>query len=77
MSGTKRTQRREGDLAEAARQARRQAIEELIDEMGEQSFPARDPPAWGTLASRLDPASRRLEGATVWISSRHPVRLRS
>jgi hypothetical protein len=34
----------QGDLA-AVHQARRQAIETLIDEIGAQSFPASDPPA--------------------------------
>ncbi len=30
-----------------------QTIEMLIDEIGAQSFPASDPPAWGTVTSRL------------------------
>ena len=44
--------------AEAVRQARRQSIEKLIDEIGAQSFPASDPPAWGTVASRIEQAKR-------------------
>jgi hypothetical protein len=35
-----------------------QTVDRLIDEMGAQSFPASDPPAWGTLSSRLDQARR-------------------
>lgn len=34
--------------------APQQTIDMLIDEIGEQSFPASDPPAWGTVSSRLD-----------------------
>ena len=40
------------------RQAERQAIESLIDDIGAQSFPASDPPAWGVVSSRLEEASR-------------------
>lgn len=58
MARMKREQRSEDDGQESARQARREAIEMLIDEMGTQSFPASDPPAWGALASRLDQAKR-------------------
>ncbi len=43
---------------EAVRQASRQSIEELIDDIAEQSFPASDPPAWGTVASRIEQAKR-------------------
>ena len=32
---------------------RREAVEALIDEIGSQSFPASDPPAWGTVRDRL------------------------
>lgn len=45
----------QGDPA-AVHQARRQAIETLIDEIGAQSFPASDPPAWGVVASQLEQA---------------------
>jgi hypothetical protein len=41
-----------------ASQAQRQAIEALIDDIGAQSFPASDPPAWGVVSSRLEEASR-------------------
>jgi hypothetical protein len=34
--------------------ARLQTIDKLIDEMGAQSFPASDPPAWGIVSARLD-----------------------
>jgi hypothetical protein len=37
-------------------QTERQAIETLIDDIGAQSFPASDPPAWGVVASRLEEA---------------------
>ena len=39
-------------------QAAQQTIEQLIDEIGEQSFPASDPPAWGAVASRSERARR-------------------
>jgi hypothetical protein len=58
MACTKAPQGSEADGRESARQARREAIEQLIDEMGSQSFPASDPPAWGALASRLVQAKR-------------------
>ena len=37
------------------------AVDRLIDEMGAQSFPASDPPAWGTVSSRLDQANQDAE----------------
>jgi hypothetical protein len=37
-------------------EACRQTIDLLIDELGEQSFPASDPPAWGSVSSRLEQA---------------------
>ena len=58
MASMKRGPRRDDDGGESARQARREAIEMLIDEMGTQSFPASDPPAWGAVAYRLDQAKR-------------------
>ena len=36
--------------------AGRQTIEVLIDEIGSQSFPASDPPAWGVVSARLEHA---------------------
>jgi hypothetical protein len=43
---------RETDLAG------RQTAEMLIDEIGAQSFPASDPPAWGVVAARLEQAGQ-------------------
>ncbi len=37
-----------------AEPAHPEAIERLIDEIGAQSFPASDPPAWGVVAARLE-----------------------
>jgi hypothetical protein len=39
-------------------EARRRKIDLLIDELGKQSFPASDPPAWGSVSSRLDQTRR-------------------
>jgi hypothetical protein len=38
----------------------RQMIDSLIDDMGAQSFPASDPPAWGVVSSRLEETDPRL-----------------
>jgi hypothetical protein len=58
MKHAKRDPRLRGGDREA-NQARQQTIEMLIDEIGAQSFPASDPPAWGAVSSRLDQASAR------------------
>ena len=42
------------DADRVSDQAQRQLADCLIDEMGEQSFPASDPPAWGGVSARLD-----------------------
>lgn len=55
MSDRKAPPRR---AAKKTNSARQQMIDRLIDEMGAQSFPASDPPAWGTVSSRLDQARR-------------------
>ena len=44
-----------------ANPAGQQTIDKLIDEMGAESFPASDPPAWGAVSSRLDQARRDAE----------------
>jgi hypothetical protein len=50
MSDRKRA-RRGGSETDPASQ---QTIEKLIDDMGAQSFPASDPPAWGSVSARVD-----------------------
>jgi hypothetical protein len=35
-------------------------IDSLIDDMGAQSFPASDPPAWGTVSSRVEETKQHL-----------------
>jgi hypothetical protein len=52
-----------GVLPETYRGPGREAVERLIDQMGDQSFPASDPPTWGVIRARLgrsreDAASR-------------------
>ena len=42
------------DEGEAARNARRMNIERRMDEILDQSFPASDPPAWGSVAARIE-----------------------
>ena len=44
------------DDSQASDLACRQSVEILIDDITEQSFPASDPPAWGTASSRCEPA---------------------
>jgi hypothetical protein len=36
----------------------RKKVETLIDNMVEQSFPASDPPAWGTVSTRFEQSAR-------------------
>lgn len=43
-----------GPGAEPAPETSRRAVEELIDEIVDDTFPASDPPAWGVAASRLE-----------------------
>ena len=48
---------KDGDL-ESTYQVERQMIDSLMDDMGAQSFPASDPPAWGAVSSRLEESKR-------------------
>jgi hypothetical protein len=63
MTDTRRGTAREPGGREAAPPTRRQKVEALIDDMGAQSFPASDPPAWGVVASRLEQAERDEPGS--------------
>jgi hypothetical protein len=47
-----------GDGDRVRDQVEQQLADCLIDEMGEQSFPASDPPAWGAVFSRLEQTRR-------------------
>jgi hypothetical protein len=49
---------------EAAPEPGRSAVERLIDEIVEDTFPASDPPAWGVAASRLE-RSREADRASL------------
>ncbi|HKU61017.1 MAG TPA: CBS domain-containing protein [Gemmatimonadales bacterium] len=42
------------------------SVETLIDQMGEQSFPASDPPAWGVVRARLEALGWPKEGSEEW-----------
>ena len=42
-----------GAMPETGDDPGREAVEALIDQMGDQSFPASDPPAWGVIRARL------------------------
>jgi hypothetical protein len=53
---------------EPAPQGSRSAVERLIDEIVDDTFPASDPPAWGVAASRLE-RSREADGATGGVES--------
>jgi len=55
-----RTSRKSG--GEAAPDTGRSAVEQLIDDIVDDSFPASDPPTWGVAASRLE-RSREAERA--------------
>ena len=55
MSDSKQ-ERPRGDDREITQETSRRRVEELIDEIVEDSFPASDPPAWGVAASRLEQA---------------------
>ena len=56
-SGRRDTGHNDADLESTDREER-QMIDSLIDDMGAQSFPASDPPAWGAVSSRLEDANR-------------------
>ncbi len=56
-SGRRDTGHNHGDL-ESTDWEERQMIDCLIDDMGAQSFPASDPPAWGAVSSRLEETKR-------------------
>jgi hypothetical protein len=53
---------RPGPAGVARPSAERRAVELLIDEMVDQSFPASDPPAWGAIAAQLEQAKRHEAG---------------
>jgi hypothetical protein len=57
MRSSKAELRVRGDKREPEKTHRR-SIEMLIDDIGAQSFPASDPPAWGVVSSRLEEESR-------------------
>jgi hypothetical protein len=48
-----------GKLPEVPEDPSREAVETMIDEISEQSFPASDPPAWGVIRARLDRAEEQ------------------
>jgi hypothetical protein len=50
------------DQCEARDMEVRRSVEVLIDEMTEQSFPASDPPTWGTVSTRLEHTGPSLTG---------------
>jgi hypothetical protein len=49
---------------DAAPEPSRTAVERLIDEIVDDSFPASDPPAWGVAAARLE-RSRQADRAAL------------
>jgi hypothetical protein len=61
MSVSKEQATQEIPERDSAREAFRRKVEMLIDEIGEQSFPASDPPTWGVAASRLERLERSVE----------------
>lgn len=54
MPSGRRDARQTDEELESTDAEERQAIDSLIDDMGAQSFPASDPPAWGAVSSRLE-----------------------